>query len=247
MRVDNSPTTTEAGRADPRRPVEALLALALLIGLAPFLAIIALAVYVESGMPIFFSQNRLGQQGKIFRLHKFRKFRTDATDDLPVTLSDDPRLTRVGRVLEKWKLDELPQLWNVLKGDMALVGPRPDTLHFADCFTGSNRQVLEYRPGIFGPNQFFFRNEAALYAGTSDPQHYYREVLLPLKARVDIAYFSSRTVLSDAVWIIRGILASVDVRPAAGDIRSTIASIELWIGEARHRPGASSSFFTRWS
>jgi lipopolysaccharide/colanic/teichoic acid biosynthesis glycosyltransferase len=246
MGADELSPSTASDRAEPRRPIEALLALVLLIGLAPFLATIAFAVYVESGTPIFFSQNRLGQRGRVFRLYKFRKFRADASDELPVTLSNDPRLTRVGRVLERWKLDEQPQLWNVLRGDMALVGPRPDTLDFADWFTGSNRQVLEYRPGIFGPNQFFFRNEAALYAEGSDPMDYYRTVLLPLKTRVDVAYFSSRTVLSDAVWIVRGILASVDVRPAAGDIRSTIAAIERWIGEGQHRSG-SSSFFTRWS
>lgn len=234
-----------AGRVPLKSALDAALALLGLIALAPLMGLIALAVYLESGTPIFFSQRRLGEQGRVFRLYKFRKFAADATDSLPVTLSNDPRLTRVGRLLERSKLDELPQLVNVLKGDMSLVGPRPDTLDFADWFTGANRQVLEYRPGIFGPNQFFFRNEGALYSEHADPLAYYREVLLPLKARVDITYFSSRTIFSDAVWIIRGVLASIGMSPPAADVRCTIAAIEHWIGQGRRR--SASSFFARWS
>jgi lipopolysaccharide/colanic/teichoic acid biosynthesis glycosyltransferase len=220
-----------AGRIALSSALHALFALLALIALAPFMVVIALAIYFESGTPILFSQSRLGERGKVFRLFKFRKFAANTTDSLPITLSRDPRLTRVGLFLERSKLDELPQLVNVLKGDMSLVGPRPDTLDFADCFTGTLRQVLEYRPGIFGPNQFFFRNEGALYSDHADPLAYYREVLLPLKARVDIAYFSDRTVFSDAVWIVRGVLASIDMSPPAADLRSTIVAIERWAGK----------------
>jgi UDP-N-acetyl-D-glucosamine dehydrogenase len=228
-----------AGGIALKPTLDAVLALLALIALAPLMVLIALAVCFESGTPIFFSQDRLGERGRVFRLYKFRKFAADATDCLPVTLSNDPRLTRVGRLLERSKLDELPQLVNVLKGDMSLVGPRPDTLDFADCFTGPHRRVLEYRPGIFGPNQVFFRNEGALYPDHADPLVYYREVLFPLKARVDIAYFSRRTIFSDAVWIVRGVLASIRMSQPAADIRSRIAAIEHWVGKTAvdpHRP-----------
>jgi lipopolysaccharide/colanic/teichoic acid biosynthesis glycosyltransferase len=109
-------------------------------------------------------------------------------------------------------LDELPQLWNILKGDMAIVGPRPETFELASCFSGHYLRILDYRPGIFGPNQVLFRNESSFYPEDSNPEQFYRDVLFPFKANIDLEYFSSRTLVSDIGWIIRGILAVFDWR-----------------------------------
>lgn len=180
----------------------------LLVVFAPLMLLVAAAIVGESGRPIFFSQTRLGRRGRHFRMHKFRKFHERAGSiGRPLTMEDDPRLTRVGSLLARTKLDELPQLWNVLKGDMSLVGPRPESLDFADCFTGPYRAVLDHKPGIFGPSQVLFRNEASLYRGCADPEQFYREFQFPLKARIDLAYFTQRTLLRDIAWIARGALA----------------------------------------
>jgi lipopolysaccharide/colanic/teichoic acid biosynthesis glycosyltransferase len=200
-----------AGRRDvalEQRVLDVCLAVFGLLTLAVVMAVIALLIWLESGRPIFFSQIRLGQHGLPFRLYKFRKFREGATAaGAAVTVQNDHRMTRVGRILAQTKLDELPQLWNILKGDMSVVGPRPEALAFADCYDERYRGVLRFRPGIFGPNQMFFRNEGALFPPDRDPEEFYRAVLFPLKARVDLAYFRNRTLWGDVAWIVRGILA----------------------------------------
>jgi lipopolysaccharide/colanic/teichoic acid biosynthesis glycosyltransferase len=191
------------------RLVDICLAATILWCLAPVMLVVALALLLEGGRPILFSQVRLGYRGHPFRLLKFRKFRVTEHRNLPVTVANDPRLTRVGRFLERSKLDELPQLWNVLRGEMAMVGPRPETPNFADCYTEADRWLMEYRPGIFGPTQALFRNEARLYQPGHDPEQFYREVLFPAKARVDLAYYSSRTLARDMGWMLRGMMAVV--------------------------------------
>jgi lipopolysaccharide/colanic/teichoic acid biosynthesis glycosyltransferase len=190
-----------------QRLFDIVVAIIALLCLIPLMLIIAVAVYLGDRGPIFFSQTRLGLHGKHFRLLKFRKFgRLEPKDGLPLTLADDIRLTRLGRVLEKTKLDELPQLWNVVRGDMALVGPRPESLSFADCFTGPFRALLEYKPGIFGPAQVQFRNESEYYVAGEDPEQIYRRVLFPTKGAIDLQYYGSRTNLQDLAWIGRGVL-----------------------------------------
>lgn len=195
------------------RLFDVLVAAAVLVFFAPLMICVAAAIFVESGRPIFFSQVRLGRRGRHFRMHKFRKFHEGESHEggcsavRSLTMEDDPRLTRVGGFLRWTKLDELPQLWNVLKGDMSIVGPRPESLDFQDCFEGPYGLVLEHKPGIFGPSQALFRNECSLYRGRADPEQFYRDVLFPLKAYIDMAYFARRTLLRDIAWAIRGVLA----------------------------------------
>lgn len=197
--------------------------------LSPLVLAIAMAVLLEDGRPVFFSQIRLGQHGRRFRLYKFRKFRSDGGEsDLAVTLEDDNRMTRLGRLLARTKLDELPQLWNILIGDMSVVGPRPESLAFASCFEEHYRVVLDFRPGIFGPNQVFFRNEGLLYGSGSDPETFYREVLFPLKARADLAYFQRRTMRGDLAWIARGICAVFGFESRRQG-RELINAVEDWV------------------
>lgn len=206
---DRAPTRVAAvGRADAalRRVFDVVVALTGIVCFLPILIPVVLAIRLDSAGPIFYAQNRLGQHGRIFRLYKFRKFR-DGSGGRAVTLKNDERMTRVGRFLERTKIDEVPQLWNVLRADMSIIGPRPETLDFADGFEGVYRGVLDHRPGIFGPNQVYFRNEGALFPEKIDPHDFYRAVLFPAKARIDLAYFPRRSLMQDLVWLLRGVLA----------------------------------------
>jgi lipopolysaccharide/colanic/teichoic acid biosynthesis glycosyltransferase len=172
--------------------------------LAPLMLIVALAIWIESGRPILFSQIRLGQHGRPFRMYKFRKFRPDCDNNgCPLTMEADGRLTKIGGVLARSKLDELPQLWNVLRGDMSLVGPRPESLAFADCFRDGFEKLHEHKPGLFGPCQIMFRHESKHYPDGVAAVDFYRQVMFPAKAQIDLAYFSRRTLVSDLGWILR--------------------------------------------
>lgn len=141
----------------------------------------------ESG---FFRQKRVGQNGKLFEIVKIRTMRTSSQLTSTVTTADDPRITSTGRLLRRTKLDELPQLWNVLKGDMSFVGPRPDVPGFADSLTGEDRIILSVRPGITGPATLAFRNEEQLLQdySESDRDKYNREVLWQEKVRLNREY-----------------------------------------------------------
>jgi lipopolysaccharide/colanic/teichoic acid biosynthesis glycosyltransferase len=196
-----------------RRLVDAVSAGVGLLFAGPIMMLIALSIWIEDGRPIFFSQTRLGRHGRKFRIHKFRKFhkRSEVTNRA-VTINGDDRMGRVGRFLERTKLDELPQLWNIFKGDMTIVGPRAESEAFAECFIGNYLRILHYTPGLFGPNQYLFRNEKRLYPQAQDPERFYREVLFPLKANIDLLYFADRTTRSDIGWILRGGLATIGLR-----------------------------------
>ncbi len=218
-----------ATRGTAKRVLDVFVAIAGVAFFGPLMAFVAAAICLESGRPIFFAQIRLGQGGRHFRLYKFRKFYDKGTAaGRPLTLKDDWRLTRVGKFLVRTKLDELPQLWNVLAGDMSIVGPRPETLSFAECFKERYRRVLDYKPGIFGPNQVFFRNEDCLYQGR-DPERFYRDVLFPLKARVDLAYFPRMNMFADIGWIIGGTLAVFGWSPFPRGGLDLIEEVEDWL------------------
>jgi lipopolysaccharide/colanic/teichoic acid biosynthesis glycosyltransferase len=205
-----------------RRSLDILVGGAALVLLSPVFTLVALAILVTDGRPIFFSQSRLGYRGRRFRIFKFRKFnKYNGNSGLAVTVKDDRRMTELGKVLEKTKLDELPQLWNIVKGEMSIVGPRPESLELADCFTDEYREILNYRPGIFGPNQIYFINESAMYPNNTNPEVYYRRVLFPQKAANDLAYFPSRTLLTDIGWILRGLLATLRLNSRYSNRKST--------------------------
>ena len=189
-----------------RRTLDILCAGMAALLLAPVMLIVVIAIWIESGGPILFSQLRLGQYGRPFRMYKFRKFAPDCGNHgSPLTIEGDDRLTAVGRVLAAGKLDELPQLWNVLRGDMSLVGPRPESLAFTDCFRNGFEKILEHKPGLFGPCQVMFRHESKLFPADVAAVEFYRQVLFPAKAEIDLAYFSRRTLASDLGWILRGV------------------------------------------
>jgi len=220
------------------RILDPITASAGLVILGPLIMLLSLAIWIDSGRPIFFSQIRLGQSGRYFRIYKFRKFHDrNVTCGCGVTVESDHRFTRLGTFLARTKLDELPQLWNILKGEMSIVGPRPESLTFSDCFMNGYLRVLDHKPGIFGPNQFYFRGESSLYPGTSDPEEFYREVLFPLKAHIDIAYFSSRTFLEDAKWIIRCVLAIFGFQPLPAKLNAILTGwLDLKNQNLSYRP-----------
>jgi len=193
-----------------KRMLDLVLACAGLVIAMPVMVFIVLLLRMEgSGNPVF-AQKRLGKNGREFRVYKFRKFPPDwGAKGAGVTVDGDARMTVVGRLLERSKLDELPQLINIIKGEMSFVGPRPESMRFADCFKGAFSDVLNYTPGIFGPNQVKYRNESKMYPGDQDPEQYYREVLFPDKARNDLRYFQHANCLKDLYWIVQGVASSV--------------------------------------
>ncbi len=205
--ISGQPTVTHGFT---RRLADILVASFILICLSPLMIAIAIAVFLESGRPVLFRHPRIGVGGRSFYMYKFRKFYRDCSaKGLQLTLSNDSRLTRVGKFLAETKLDEIPQFWNVLKGDMAVVGPRPESLEFLDCYRAGFEEVLRFRPGLIGPSQVFFRDEAIYYPASEDPTDFYRRVIFPTKAGLDIAYFRQRTFKSDLEWIVRSGLAVI--------------------------------------
>jgi lipopolysaccharide/colanic/teichoic acid biosynthesis glycosyltransferase len=175
-----------------------------LLFLSPVLLFVALAIKLESEGPVLFKQTRVGKKRRPFTMYKFRKFPIHYDGHGPgVTLVDDYRLTRIGRLLERLKFDELPQFLNVLKGDMSLVGPRPETPNFVAHYSESDYRVLDVKPGIFGVNQLLFRREAELYPEGVDPEEFYVSELMPKKLANDIDYIQRSTFATDLVLLIR--------------------------------------------
>lgn len=200
------PLRSSMPHGSARRFMDIAIAIGIFVAFSPLILMTCLAVLAEDGRPIFFRQPRLGVAGRPFLMNKFRKF-YETIDGPPLTMTNDSRFTKVGRLLAATKLDELPQLWNVMKGDMAIVGPRPESLEFLECFTCGYEEVLQFRPGLFGPSQVLFRDEAAHFPPGEDPTVFYRAVIFPLKAGLDIAYFRNRTLGTDMTWIIRSATA----------------------------------------
>lgn len=220
-----------------RRALDICLVCLAVLVLGPLLLLVAAAVWLESGGPVLFCQVRIGKGGRHFCMYKFRKFHADAgTAGSPLTLKKDHRLTFVGSILAATKIDELPQLWNVLRGDMAIVGPRPESLAFADCFHNGWEDLLRFKPGLIGPSQIMFRNEADLFPSDVAPDLFYRTVLFPLKARIDLEYFERRTLAEDIIIMLRGALA------VGGCVPSPDASLNATKPKPQDRaggPGAS--------
>jgi lipopolysaccharide/colanic/teichoic acid biosynthesis glycosyltransferase len=179
-----------------------------LIVLAPVYAAIAAAIAMESGLPVLFGQIRIGRKGIAFRILKFRTMRPNAAGRR-ITAAGDARVTRVGGLLRRFKLDELPQLWNVVKGDMDLVGPRPEVPDFVDMRDPLWKAVLEVRPGITDVATLLHRNEEALLAGAPDPERYYTETILPTKLQLNIDYLRKRSFLLDLKLILLTVWYSV--------------------------------------
>src|SRR5258706_15583075 len=213
MRAEVIRENTTAGMAEISRGLprwsEAVLSFFGLVLPAAFIALTGLAIALSSGTPILFSQRRVGQHGRIFELYKLRTMKP-STDGPQVTSGNDARITRLGRFLRHAKLDELPTLWNVLRGDMSLVGPRPEVPRFVDLADPIWQRVLSARPGITDPVTLVLRSEADLLARIEgDTERYYVQQLQPAKLKGYVAYLDERTWRSDLQVLFRTIAAVV--------------------------------------
>ncbi len=187
----------------PARAFDVLAAAVGLVLLAPVLVVIALLIRLDSPGPVFFRQERVGRHGHPFRIHKFRTMRTDAERAGGLlTIGHDPRITSIGRLLRRTKLDELPQLIDVVRGPMALVGPRPEVPRFVAKYSDAQRRVLDVRPGITDPASIEYRDEAALLGAVDDPERVYIETIMPAKLDLNLAYLERRTLTSDVGVIL---------------------------------------------
>ncbi len=187
-----------------------------LLLLWPVMLVIALLVKIRMpGGPAIFSQQRVGKDGRLFTMYKFRTMSPDGGGST-VSVAGDARITPLGAQLRRYKLDELPQLWNVLRGDMSFVGPRPDVPGYADQLQGEDREMLLLRPGITGPASLKYRNEEEILASVPDPERYNDEVIFPDKVRINRYYLHHYSFWMD----LRFIVATVTGRhlPYGGEI-----------------------------
>lgn len=192
------------------RTFDLLAALLGLLVLLPFLALVAVLVKLQDGGPVFYRQERVGRGGRPFRIWKFRTMVVDADRvGKPLTVGADPRVTRVGAVLRRWKLDELPQLLNVVGGEMGLVGPRPEVPKYVAHYTEAQRAVLALRPGVTDLASIAYRNESELLAGLEDPEAHYLQVILPDKIRINLDY-AARASLGRNLKVILATLGLLD-------------------------------------
>jgi lipopolysaccharide/colanic/teichoic acid biosynthesis glycosyltransferase len=175
-----------------------------LLFLQPLFVVIAIMIKVDSTGPVFFRQGRVGKNFRRFMIYKFRTMVVDAErKGLRITSGGDSRVTRVGRMLRKFKIDELPQLFNVLKGDMSLVGPRPEVIKYVEWYKDDYERILSIRPGITDISSMTFRNEESILQGVDDPERYYVHVLLPEKMRLAREYIQNVSFFYDVKLIFK--------------------------------------------
>lgn len=175
-----------------------------LLMLWPVILLGWLAATLDTGANGFFTQTRVGRHGRPFTVVKLRTMR--AVPGTTVTTARDPRITRLGAFLRRFKLDELPQLWNVLRGEMSLVGPRPDVPGFLDRVPAQHRRLLDLRPGITGPATLKYRDEETILAAVPDPELYNAEVIWPDKVRINLEYLDSWSFRTDLRLIWRTVV-----------------------------------------
>ena len=177
-----------------------------LLVLLPVLLVVAVLIRIKMPEgPVLFRQERVGKDGKLFTLVKFRSMSMDHRGST-VSVAGESRITPLGAKLRRYKLDELPELWNVLKADMSFVGPRPDVPGYADALTGEDREMLRLRPGITGPATLKYRNEEEILASVEDPQKYNDEVIFPDKVRINRYYLHHYSFRTDIRMMVATVL-----------------------------------------
>lgn len=167
----------------------------------PLVLFIALVLIFTQGFPIFYVQERVGYKGKIFKMVKFRTMRKNADSTNTITIKGDRRVTLIGAWLRRYKLDELPELWHVMVGQMSMVGPRPDVKKYAERLKGEERKILNLRPGITGPATLKYLNEEELLAQQPDPISYNDNVIFPDKVRINMEYYKRYNLWLDLKYI----------------------------------------------
>jgi lipopolysaccharide/colanic/teichoic acid biosynthesis glycosyltransferase len=182
-----------------------------LIILSPLFAIVAVLIKIDSKGPVFFTQERMGRGFQPFSIYKFRSMvRNAPTKGMQITAGGDPRITKIGRMLRKTKIDELPQLINVVKGDMSIVGPRPEVRKYVEYYREEYEVILSVRPGITDISSMIFRNEESVLKGQDDPEQFYLKVLLPEKMQLAKDYIKHRSFLGDLKLIFSTLYRILD-------------------------------------
>ena len=189
-----------------KRSIDLCLAVFGLIALSWLIIICWFIAAIDTRQNGFFIQQRVGMGGRLFHLIKIRTMRPVQGVTTVVTSRNDPRITRIGAWLRRLKLDELPQLVNVILGHMSLVGPRPDVAEFADLLQGKDRIILSIRPGITGPATLAFRNEEELLANSENPEQYNRWVIFPAKVRINRLYVETYSIRKDIMYILATVI-----------------------------------------
>ena len=205
--ADGVGTGLTVRQAAAKRALDLVLGGVALVVTAPVSVVAVLVARRDTGESGVFAQERVGREGRPVVVHKIRTMRPSATVTTHVTSTGDPRITQWGARFRAWKVDELPQLLDVVRGRMSLVGPRPDVTGWADKLTGPDRQVLSVRPGITGPASLAFRHEEALLATVEDPEAYNREVIWPEKVRINREYVETWSLGGDLRYLARTVLA----------------------------------------
>ncbi len=207
-----------------------IIALIGMLILSPIFIITMVLTKISSPGPVMYSQKRVGRNGLLFRLFKFRSMVINADRiGTSVTVDNDPRITKIGRILRKTKLDELPQLWNVLKGDMGLVGPRPDVPEIVNNYNDKMKRVLEVRPGITSNAALYLRNEEDLLSLAKDPDKAYEEIFVPAKVKLAMEHVNRKSFFFDfgifikTLWALTGgRMRSVKEHPIVSEIKKKI-------------------------
>ena len=202
-----------------KRIFDVFFSVAGLLFLTPFFLLLAILIKLSDAGPVFFRQMRIGQWGKPFYILKFRTMVVNAEKmGLSVTKDGDPRITRIGRIMRKTKLDELPQLWNVLRGDMSFVGPRPEVARYVEKYSTAQRQVLELKPGITDLASIEFRNEEELLLEAPDTEKFYLEHCVPRKIELNLAYARGANLWEDVKIILLTLFPRIPLKCHVGKV-----------------------------
>jgi len=194
-----------------KRLLDVALSIVGIIFAIPLIICCSIAIKIDTPGPIFFRQTRVGRNGQPFTLLKFRSMVTEPQNcELQITVSGDPRVTRVGHWLRKTKLDEVPQLLNVIRGDMSLVGPRPEVPEYVSEYNLEQKQILNFKPGITGPASLSFIEEESMLGSQANPDSFYRKCILPRKLAIDLAYFRTANFSQDIKLLLLTLVTTLD-------------------------------------
>ena len=178
-----------------------------IVFLFPVFIIVSILIKIDSSGPVFFVQERVGLNGKFFKIIKFRSMKTNHNNSLTVTLENDKRITRIGKKIRKYKIDEIPELINVFIGDMSLVGPRPDVPGYADLLKGESRNILKLRPGITSRASIKYANEEMILLNEDDPIAYNNNIIFPDKVKLNLNYYYNNNIWIDIKIIFATLFA----------------------------------------
>ena len=190
-----------------KRLFDIIFSLVGIVFLFPVFIIVSILIKIDSSGPVFFIQERVGLNGKIFKIIKFRSMKTNHNNSLTVTLENDKRITRIGKKIRKYKIDEIPELINVFIGDMSFVGPRPDVPGYADLLKGESRNILKLRPGITSRASIKYANEEMILLNEDDPIAYNNNIIFPDKVKLNLNYYYNNNIWIDIKIIFATLFA----------------------------------------